>query len=1572
MAKKSEKKKNIGLRRRVRKTLGATCLITALLVAAIPVPEASAQVAAESKLTWVNEIGSKNTSQIPLIPTDCKTIYTTDDGRYQFAWVKASGDAATQYIAVILGYNGGTLTDGNLVIPDKVDAYTKFSENEGTGTGYVAVSQNQKPLYYMSKVVYIQDPSGNDTEEIDYDKSEYSPCYTSDKDKWMYVGEGAARRERPLDDFYYPNGSGGYTKTENSSEQWIRNVTVAYIGNQYLVANTATSNTDEIQPEWKVAEATYNTDSDKGIFANQINITNLTVGPDLIGIGNYAFYNCATLNTITLGNGIVEIGHHAFALCNNMRSIGLEFNSNLKYISDYTFYGCSALENFRLSAGVTKIYDHAFDGCENLKTMDLNGSADGRNTSLMELGYFVFNGCKALQDLVLPSSLTGSTEGSTSNAIHLNNFAGCTSLKRIEVLATALHLVADTPTSGETSATLFTVDHFKNSVDPTFFFEGEDVSNTHEYTKEHAIAFKYEGLDKYEIIIIEEAAKEAGGGDAKLTYQVNSQNQLLYFDMEKPVAEVTIPSTIGPYGVSTINQGSFGGGAGSCYLRKITIPATVTTIGENAFRGCHNLKHVIFQDASTIRSIGTNAFATQWLQGDHRSDCPNKGFLNPDSSGKVPAPKLTFTGAVGNDILPFTYAMSPTSNINQGAQPRTYITYYSGWPTNLEIRYVEDPDSESGGAATLVGYPTYTDLKGGLKYKEYPNSDYPYMTKEYADAAKDAIAAYEAAGGKMTELSDNQRQIINAALNVSVPSGVKRIAPGLFSNATSAKIFDEKNKEYRYTGEVEKIDEFATADKNILTVTFADIEEFEPYSFTGCTSLTTIKITGGEAKLDDYAFAWEYTKLDDGSEISNQESALTTVNMEKGGKVVGDYAFANNYNLTDVTLSATVEELGRRPFKDCPQLNDVDFQESPFFTTDKAIIYGLKNHEKSSIVQCLESRGTIYGGKDGGSSSSISAEETAGITSIAREAFMDCEGIGLVDLRSSKISSIPERAFQNTTQLGYVYLPKGTRAIENWAFHNSNVRYLEIPETVNVIQPSSFNTAENPRTDGKTLQMIEFYCEPDSGAGWYANMYDNINVTDKEPDPIECEVQFWFRHPDKDSGVPDRWLKTETVLFGENATPPDERDLELEGYNFNGWLPDYTNVTTLNLTVYTTYLPIDSSETMLTVSYWLDTSDEEPWKTYPVPYGGDAPNLTPPAKEGYTFMGWRGRQGLENITSDLDVYAYYVEGEVPGSNGGNGDGNGNGNGGNGSGNGNGTSSQMYTLTVRNGSGSGSYVEGATVIIVANEPASTQEFEKWTQEGTADLKMASTTISATTLVMPAANTTVTANYTTKQGGSGTGTGTGSGGSGSGSGGTTNKPTVSGNGGTTTVIIDKNGLSNTGVVSVSIKGSSDNFVLKISENTDATEAAIRALMAEFGSLDNIKYFPMDISLYDATGNTKITDTSGLSITITLPIPDSMITYAGNNRIAGVVNDRLDKLSPKFTTIDGVSCITFTAEHFSPYVMYVNTSNLESTGVTDSSPKTGDIHPKWFIALGLACMSVILFVKKDKGGKKVLVRA
>ena len=268
---------------------------------------------------------------------------------------------------------------------------------------------------------------------------------------------------------------------------------------------------------------------------------------------------------------------------------------------------------------------------------------------------------------------------------------------------------------------------------------------------------------------------------------------------------------------------------------------------------------------------------------------------------------------------------------------------------------------------------------------------------------------------------------------------------------------------------------------------------------------------------------------------------------------------------------------------------------------------------------------------------------------------------------------------------------------------------------------------------------------------------------------------------------------------------------------------------------------------------------------------------------------------------------------------------------------------QYTLEVEYGSGSGSYPAGAKVAISALEAPQGRKFASW-KTSTTDLTIESSTKASTVITMPAKNAKITATYMD-----------------------TGKANVSGNStsssNNTSVIITKPGISDKDKASAHVSGSSDNFIVKISESLDAADEVQRALQKKYPDMSRIKYFAMDITLYDAKGENKITNTDGLKVNITIPIPDALREYAGNNRVGAVVNGELETLNPKFTTINGVPSISFTATHFSPYTIYVDTGNMVVSDTLDSTPKTGDIHPKWFLSLGLACISIILFTKRDK---------
>ncbi len=1528
------KGKHRRMKKTVRKTLGTLFLVSAIIVAAIPV-EGLQAAPGDGDLKVTVDIDD---CSIPIVDNS-ETIYTTGDGQYQFAYVSPKNSSSNNKVAVILGYNGGYLEGGRLTIPETVDAYLKYSDSMGTSSGYAAVGKKGNFLFYKMDVPVLDDngeiiydlvprqysngdPVLNDEGEPVYDEvmrteTEFHPCYYEDQANW---------NDLDVTEFYYENGteadgSTKYSLTLTSEVQRIQAVEVWYIGNQYLVEGS-TSGT------WTVGGTI--TEASQGVFARQGNIRSLTVGNKLSGIGNYAFYGCSSMQSITLGNGLDTIGNYAFANCINMTTVNLDLSSRVDIIGDHAFYNCQALQQFTVPISVTAIGDSAFEECYAMTHLELCGN--GANVSLTEIGNNVFRGCANLESLTFPRTFTNEGE-----AIDIAMFEGCTSLKYISTSNNMIEFK---------DSTEYSFAQFKEDMIDEFYFEGLTDSPVHKMCTANYFAFSHLGMDLYEITVVDDEGNTA-------VYRVNSSNQLVYTDIDENMTDVELPQTIGPYKIVEIDSGTF---QNNYNLEKITIPSSITTIHSDAFRGCYNLRDVIFTEPVGVTSIGENAFKTQDVTvRDETTD--NLPTLSDE-------PVLNFVGTISYDSAVFQYAMDPDSYINVGTQKRTYITFYSGWPTNLVVQYNPDTDKNE-----LIDYPTFQDIKDGTKYT---TDNYAYMTDDYEEAAENAVDNYTQ--GNWDVMTDYEWEIINAALEIVLPAGIESIRSGLF-------VENEADE-----AEVEKTITAYSLNEVAGAVYDEDGSKVSGGAFEGCTNLKAVYLMG------------ETTSI-------------------------GDYAFENCEKLTTVYVPTTVTELGLRPFTGCTDLAYVEFQGSPYFTCDNSIIYQLDgNGNKYKLIEFLEGRDTGV----------IDVSELVGVSEIAEEAFMGTK-VSSVDFRQSSIVDIPEKAFASTSSLFSVFLPNTCRSISADAFTDSSIQYMEVPGSVSYIDTDAFSGTTNKsgltfyceddsnaylyavkngiKTTSKPVEIyytVTFWdydstlldtqtvaAGEDAVApevpgregyihtGWvpdYHAVTSDLQVTAQyeaeDPDARKFTVTFL----DYDDTV----LKTMLVSPGEDAEPPV--DPVREGYTFTGWRPAITNIQA-NTTVYAQYERNDSSESQLTVRF-IDYDDTVLY-TQRVSYGEDAITPQDPTREGYVFTGWR--PAITGITRDLDTYAQYERADENGGSGDNNNGdnnngdndngnnNNNGNNGNsgtgsgnnaGTGSGNsGTTSRMYTLTVRNGSGSGSYVAGSQPIIIANDPASGQEFDYWSIDP-ANTTIASKVLTATVITMPESNVTVTAHYKTRSS-----TSTGSGNSSTGSSNRPNNSTNTVTSGGTTVVIDKNGLSNTGVVSATVYGSSDNFTIKVSESAEATEAVLQALRAEYGDdLGNIKYFPMDISLYDSTGTTKITDTTGLSVQITLPLPDSLIEYAGNNKVAGVVNNRLDKLTPRFTTISGVPCITFTAEHFSPYVIYVETNNLTAGATTDSTPKTGDgIHPKWFLSLGLACVSAVFFMKKDRRtAQKVKVRA
>lgn len=95
-------------------------------------------------------------------------------------------------------------------------------------------------------------------------------------------------------------------------------------------------------------------------------------------------------------------------------------------------------------------------------------------------------------------------------------------------------------------------------------------------------------------------------------YSVSGDNKVTITEYTGKAEEVEIPSQIDGKQVTAIGESAFALGYSSEYVKKITVPAGITTIGGWAFDGCRNLESI--ELPGSLISIGDSAFARTGLK----------------------------------------------------------------------------------------------------------------------------------------------------------------------------------------------------------------------------------------------------------------------------------------------------------------------------------------------------------------------------------------------------------------------------------------------------------------------------------------------------------------------------------------------------------------------------------------------------------------------------------------------------------------------------------------------------------------------------------------------------------------------------------------------------------------------------------------------------------------------------------------------------------------------------------------------------------------------------------------------
>lgn len=190
------------------------------------------------------------------------------------------------------------------------------------------------------------------------------------------------------------------------------------------------------------------------------------------------------------------------------------------------------------------------------------------------------------------------------------------------------------------------------------------------------------------------------------------------------------------------------------------------------------------------------------------------------------------------------------------------------------------------------------------------------------------------------------------------------------------------------------------------------------------------------------------------------------------------------------------------------------------------------------------------------------------------------------------------------------------------------------------------------------------------------------------------------------------------------------------------------------------------------------------------------------------------------------------------------------------------------------------------------------------------------------------------------------------------------------GTLTVANDSQVL--TGAVNAALEGNDGCYELRIADDATAYESLNRAYQAVYREDLPRGVFCAEISLVDVRSGVPITKMGGRALQITAELPGNV-----TESLRILTTDRNGQLENVSYTRDG-NRVSFIVSHLSPFAFCnvgstdrvyaegtVSGDNVVANGRLDESPDTGDpIHPKWFLAAGLASLAIgVLFIKKRK---------
>lgn len=712
------------------------------------------------------------------------------------------------------------------------------------------------------------------------------------------------------------------------------------------------------------------------------NLKNVAFSDSVMSIGDYAFSGCSSLTSVIMPNSMTSIGENVFRDCSNLKNV--TFSESMTSTGYSTFWGCSALtsvtlpksltciyydtfvncsslENITIPNSVTSIKDWAFHHCENLKTVinfsnlelvkgdESNGYvayyADKVINADMQIGDFFFDRVGddyyltghlgEGKELELPedcdgenysigkgvfknyTSLTNVTIPKTVKGIGQEAFAYCGSLDHI-IIPNSVKSIGSQAFYG--CRGLKTVINFSD-------LEVTKGSSSNGYVAYYANKVVNADLQIGDFFFIQNQSKfylSGYVGDETELILPESCNGSSYEVLNGAFRECSnITSVTIPNSVTNIGDEAF---EGCSALTRVVLPNSLGNISNRVFSRCYKLTSIVIPNS--VKSIGNAAF----------EGCTGLANVSiPNSVTCIGSDAFSGCSALTNIVLPSSVE-SINNNLFLGCTSLTDIDIpnsvksigdaaFSGC---IRLANVSIPNSVVG-----IGDKAFSRCSG-LTHVAIPKS-----VKSIGGQAFEKCT-----GIKGVHLEDGESLL-------SLGSNGRN--SGLFSDCPLKTLYLGRNLQYEaYNGDY--LSPFY-GNESLTTVGIGDsVVSIGKYTFAGCSKLSEITIPNSVKQIGEkalYGTMWwneqpmGYVYIDNcllgfkynGTVPDNLEWSLR---IDDGTRIIADNAFEDFDIITNVFIPNSLTHIGNKAFCYCNKLTNVLMGDSVEYVGESAF-YGCYN-----------------------------------------------------------------------------------------------------------------------------------------------------------------------------------------------------------------------------------------------------------------------------------------------------------------------------------------------------------------------------------------------------------------------------------------------------------------------------------------------------------------------------------------------------------------------------------------------------------------------------------------------------